>query len=96
MSGHTPGKWIARKSKLLNAYAIETDDRRVAVTPYDDRVAISPTGEADARLIAAAPELLAACKEMLASDGLIGNQPSVWQAVQHMRAAIYKAEGRGE
>jgi hypothetical protein len=41
-------------------------------------------------------ELLAACKEMLASDGLIGNQPSVWQAVQHTRAAIYKAEGRGE
>ncbi len=39
-------------------------------------------------------DLLAACEQMLASDGLIGNQPNVLEAVRAMEAAIAKAIGR--
>jgi hypothetical protein len=50
------------------------------------------TGETG-RLFAAAPELLAACKAMLACSGLMGHYPEVWSAVRQMREAVAKIEG---
>lgn len=54
---------------------------------------------ADARLIAAAPDLLEACKELVDGPGLCGNEPwrveSLRNAIAKCRAAIEKAEGRG-
>lgn len=47
-------------------------------------------------VVAGAPELLEACRAMLASSGLIGNREDVQRAVQLMRAAVAKAEGRDE
>ena len=103
---HTPGPWIvgdkpgvwvgpvitANSGKKGIAFVVgQTDSGWLG--GYETSVGKDRTN-ANARLIAAAPELLAACREMLASDGLIGNQPSVFRAVQSMRAAINKAEGR--
>jgi uncharacterized Fe-S cluster-containing radical SAM superfamily protein len=45
-------------------------------------------------LIEVAPELLEACKAMMESDGLIGNQPSVLKAYRMMQEAVAKAEAR--
>lgn len=58
-----------------------------------------PTWESNADLLAAAPELLAACKEL---EALFDNQgdarPYTWQErlpmLERARAAIAKAEGR--
>ena len=53
----------------------------------------SPMGEANARLIAAAPELLAACIEAMA---LFDNYPEIWECIgthEVMTAAIAKATG---
>lgn len=53
-----------------------------------------PEKDADAtgRLITAAPALLAACKAMLSSGGLIGDRADVLAAVQQMRAAVRAAQ----
>jgi hypothetical protein len=79
-------------------YCVADEQHRlVAMVTFDeDKPQETEEVIANARLIAAAPELLAACKAMLESDGLIGNQPSVLQAVELMRAAINKAEGRSD
>lgn len=59
-------------------------------------IAIIPEGdghEADARLIAAAPELLEALKDCLNADAI--GYPELWrEAGRQARAAIAKAEGR--
>lgn len=75
---HTPGPWPTRESAthvtVTNAsgYAVFHDDKRI------------PGVMADARLIAAAPELLDACKAALSDD-----QPYI----EKCRAAIAKATG---
>ena len=54
------------------------------------------SAEANARLIAAAPELLEACKEMVAAEGADGaTSLRFLQACNSARAAIAKAE-KGE
>lgn len=74
--------------------------------PYDNGVCIqSPEGpvafdviDCSANVIAAAPELLAACRLMVAlEDGDAHDADTRWkQAKKDMRAAIAKAEGRYE
>jgi len=85
---HTPGPWtaVADGGSVLIVTAARGNTMRVV----DD----SPREEAaaNARLIAAAPELLAALKEMLSSP-TYGNEPSE-SAVELAIAAIAKAEGR--
>jgi hypothetical protein len=65
MSTHTPGPWM-----------VTSDGRKVYVDPnglkpngcYSVAQLFGPDGTANARLIAAAPELLAVCKRMLAAS----------------------------
>jgi hypothetical protein len=84
MSKHTPGPW-------------EIDTRHgLAVGPCRIRMSDSPTAAsmaakmADARLIAAAPDLLAACHAIFdhydETDLMTGD-------IETLRAAIAKAEG---
>ncbi len=79
---HTPGPWVLTPDP--NGWTLESNGASVTAKPFD-------SSDNDARLIAAAPDLLAACKLALANfeahaDGL------GCQAV--LRAAIAKAEGR--
>ena len=80
MSGHTKGPWKAYETEVYfanNAGGLS--------------VAGCPDAEANARLIAAAPELLEAPEEMLVNyaDCLPGESPKIDKA----RAAIDKAKG---
>lgn len=63
---HTPGPWIADGGYISSATAIKSNGAPVHVAdPYvDESLLASSEVDANARLIAAAPQLLAACKMM--------------------------------
>ena len=90
-TAHTPGPWVAGKHsiaakvngrKVLLAFAVDGDE--------DSTCEIDLPAAANARLIAAAPELLYACKAAL--PGPLYRQP--WHVV--LVAAIAKATGESE
>jgi hypothetical protein len=84
MSKHTPGPWHCHE--VVGVYA--KDGKLVASvhTPISDR-------SHDARLIAAAPELLSVCKELAASAAYWSDYDVPVGIVDRLRAAIAKAEG---
>lgn len=83
MSAHTPGPWA------LRGYQIRAENG------LGKHVATYQVGEADGRLIAAAPELLEALKEVAAGrlDHEHGLDDFHDRARAIARAAIAKAEG---
>lgn len=94
MSGHTPGPWVIGRSGHGRPYQVETAGG-LCITKWGgiSRPA-SAEGEANARLIAAAPELLAALDDLLIAYCDPGNQGSDHdEKVEAARAAIAKARG---
>ena len=87
MSAHTPGRWVI-DNKHDPTRVLSTDDRATIVCVVTGPL-LNPTVEADARLIAAAPELLDALKVCVGYDEA-RFMPGYKQAL----AAIAKAEGR--
>lgn len=98
MSKHTPGPWEALPPCGPGNYAIvsekvnESGNFYVAYIPDDH-----PTAEVNARLIAAAPDLLAACEiverelRIAIMSGVLGN---TWTGLQMaMSDAMHKATG---
>lgn len=85
----TPGPWWAGTDE--DAHMVYAGDcNEVASTLREDGDSIAE--EANARLIAAAPELLYSCIELigeLCSEGYVGTGP-----VTRAQAAVNKAEGR--
>lgn len=92
MSGHTKGPWIIRRSGSGKPYQVETVDG-VGITQWRgiSRPA-SKEGEANAHLIAAAPDLLEALE---ACVGLvtISYHESAGEIADKVYAAIAKARG---
>jgi len=85
MSKHTPGPWtFVHEGGIDGGYFIDAKED----------VVVLPRGrltEADARLIAAAPDLLAALKLLVAfGEGSFAQAVGAWEQA---RAAIAKAEG---
>jgi hypothetical protein len=76
---HTPGPWTA------NRRYVETDEATVCEVFGGNR--------ADARLIAAAPELLAALQSLIDMDVAYQRGPKVEDAVEVARTVIAKATG---
>ncbi len=99
---HTPGQWKIRAGygKLMSE--IGTDSRAVCTvwtkqpkynqTTERSEPAAWAEGEANAALIAAAPELLAALRRLVSASYSYDNIPSVASALRGARAAIAKAE----
>lgn len=92
---HTPGPWVVLYTKLGAAYGIEAPgDKGVrgaagcVVRWSGIGIPSSETGKANARLIAASPDLLAALKEVVA----IADRKT--DEFDRARAAIAKAEGK--
>lgn len=94
MSKHTPGPW---KQHLVDeTLIIANDQTAIASTSIDyDR---AETAEANARLIAAAPELLCSCRALVESfDAYVKEQIRIIEQpveITAARIAIAKAEGR--
>lgn len=103
-SKHTPGPWQVCGTRHTGDLKIGRDARLHMVGPDGDAVAAvffdmkTGRGFRDARLIAAAPELLQALKGLLADIedyqriNNLGGENNHWQVIS--RAAIAKAEGR--
>lgn len=90
----TPGPWHANANCIEAAGPEGPRDVTVAVvTGY-------PKGDSNARLIAAAPGLLAACREAVSAiTYLLSNDdddPNYADTLSKLAAAIDQAEGRGE
>ena len=83
MSKHTPGPWEYRG----HAWVQTADDKKIPIANFNFYAAT----EANARLIAAAPELLEASKEMLQLIDTICRVEGA--TVRKARAAIAKATG---
>ena len=87
MSAHTPGPWVYDFDPDGNRHVVYSDDGKVTELRFKD-------AEANARLIAAAPDLLEACQRMVkwAEDWKAGNTHphDDWLFA---RAAIAKAIG---
>jgi hypothetical protein len=102
MSAHTPGPWHLDRSTLISAYVMAENGRHVVSLPVGAGWWHSPKSEwdnsqdgADARLIAAAPDLLAALEAILAADNaplVLSDSHSV-ALLDGARAAIVKATG---
>lgn len=90
---HTPGPWRTFKQADGTAWIVATEalDKFGRSCESIVRIPLDRNGvEANARLIAAAPDLLAACKALL-SWSAIEDVPG--PAVESARSAIAKAEG---
>jgi hypothetical protein len=100
---HTPGLWAARGpfNETIGtlqepSFEISSPDVSVAFVFYPHKdVEAREAARADARLIAAAPELLEAL-EALESEAAAMFSPdeSHWKDVERARAAIAKARGK--
>lgn len=93
-TGHTPGPW--RINRFGGYRAIEQEDRGGQCTVVIDHV----RSEADARLVAAAPDLLAAAKaaeriigEFMADGPLADDDLRDRVTLDALGAAIARAEG---
>ena len=90
MSKHTPGPWSQDKGRCSNCVYAESKSgfpvaKAMRYSPVFDKEYL-----ANARLIAAAPDLLEACKAMMASPE---NDMKEYVAIQLIEKAIAKAEG---
>jgi hypothetical protein len=91
MSKHTPGPWnAADKRPRSQGFSIFADGQYVAFVGDSD--AVTPC-EDNARLIAAAPDLLAVCQELEESVEYWSEYDVPLGIVDRIRAAIAKATG---
>lgn len=93
MGNHTPGPWVAQK------YKDDWYDVSQEAKPEHHEICMAAHTEADARLIAAAPELLEALQAFLRAPHIGSGGPGSSTIVvqdfnlRAARAAIAKAEG---
>ena len=96
MSGHTPGPWKLQLGKGLQFdYIINTKkDQPVACFAHYKQFTKKET-KANARLISAAPDLLAVVKELEESASYWSEYDVPLGIVDRLRAAIARAEPKG-
>jgi len=87
-SKHTPGPWRVQRETTYPLFTVWGHAPNAAETPL---LVAKNISEANARLIAAAPDLLAAAKACLAHDDA-GDWRSVLHGKEQLRAAIARAK----
>lgn len=95
MSRHTPGPWRVRDGARIDVHdapmeVVDNTGGGVALFLDDD-----PGSRADARLIAAAPDLLSAAKGALAYMSNDLRRGPEGETCRRLRRAIARAEGDG-
>lgn len=108
MAAHTPGPWTVSLDEEEHTWSIDArkGERRLGYPRWmglalvfgseDEPHIGDPIGEANARLIAAAPQMLAAMKEVfrLANESPLKAIGITSDAMRDLRAAISAAEGK--
>lgn len=90
-SKHTPGPWRVAEPVCSVGRTVWRGDADTNANWH--RICRNVTNPADAALIAAAPELLAALQTMLTFESLIReHRPSAVYTLERARAALAKAE----
>lgn len=97
---HTPGPWLAgEKTHFHNGqnHSLPLRVIRQVAQPFPKEIALvwateNPEEQANAWLIAAAPDLLAACKRAVRNMEFYG--VGSWEVCEQLRAAIARAEGQ--
>jgi hypothetical protein len=89
MNNHTQGPWVATAQASANFYTILTGNKWLASVQFNGEL-MEAKQEANARLIAAAPELLEACKK---AEEWLEDWASAEPYMSVIRAAIAKAGG---
>ena len=84
MSEHTPGPWFCENGDNDNQWHVWDDAGIACICDVHAGVEPDPSGATHAHLIAAAPDLLAACEALLAGSS---------KAAPLARIAIAKAKG---
>ena len=99
---HTPGPWMQHGSTI---YSPDNGNVCVVTEIHTGIIGAPPIGitsedwkeaMANARLIAAAPELLEACKHVMGNLTKADTQTWAYDLAKELRAAILKAEGGGD
>ncbi len=99
---HTPGPWLLdwhnpNERIVLSYHRIEGDERElpyhIVIVPYASE---SKLDKANARLIAAAPDLLKACQVAIDALGCDRTRQDRLEAQKIINAAIIKAKGERE
>jgi hypothetical protein len=100
MAAHTPGPWEASRWRVC--YGVLPGQRiGVICDVATNKESRTPESEANARLIAAAPDLLAACKAAIEEFRHLGQAmgemtpPKTVDVWNRVEAAIAKAERKG-
>lgn len=96
MTTHTPGPWFCENGD--NRWTVWDDEGMACICDVHAGVEPDPSGATHARLIAAAPDLLAACEALMeaqrrADAGEHGGFGVYVDAIDAARAAIAKAKG---
>ena len=95
---HTPGPWIAspKRNELdLLEYSIDYNNENGSGHVATVDASRGERLEANARLIAAAPEMLEALRIALSAlSDLVANYPSEAETYNRVESAIAKADGR--
>ena len=94
MSKHTPGPWEVAYQDKNGQSVVKGEHIEVATCWHHCVGSIEKEMHANARLIAAAPELLEALKELMVAADRVSAEPVTW--LGKARAAIAKAEGTTE
>ncbi len=91
--GHTPGPWTANKTDPVGEWCIHAKGIPWQLAYLADSTKIDWPLEANARLIAAAPEMFAASESLIASLDPSRLNPEQFNAWCELRNALAKAEG---
>lgn len=91
MSGHTKGPWKAIENGGRNMAVVDQDNNYLTYRAGSDRMS-SEVLEANANLIAAAPDLLEAL-EACQSFVLMSNEQGACEVADKILSAIAKAKG---
>ena len=89
---HTKGPWKVGRISDAGAFVVESSAGRICIVNFTKGKPLETEGilqeKANAKLIAAAPDLLEACKAMTGLIGLPGLDPARWDM---LKAALKKA-----
>ena len=96
MADHTPGPWHVCGDMIRST--VSNAAMRSVAKVYVSQMHGKPEAAANARLIAAAPDLLAACRaiepHIASNHPVTDNEHPYLTAVRQLRAAIDRAEGK--